>query len=99
MIFVRLAGDIRFPASCSYNTCPLLSSLRRMPWAGATRHGGNWCGAIAVRTGTELSPYVLRKGDGWSDGLGADQQETDKHPSSAGEKWLHDEISRSLLSS
>jgi hypothetical protein len=34
-----------------------------------------------------LSGYVLRKGDGWSNGLGTDQQETDEHPSSAGEEW------------
>jgi hypothetical protein len=34
-----------------------------------------------------MSRYALGKGDGWSDGLGTHQQETDEYPGSAGEKW------------
>src|SRR5688572_2339411 len=65
MILVRLAGDSRFPESCSYNTRPLFSSLRRMPWAGATRQGGNWRDAIVVRTGTDWTAmFFARATDG-----------------------------------
>jgi hypothetical protein len=33
-----------------------------------------------------MSSYALRSGNGWSDGLGTDQQQTDKHPGRTDEK-------------
>lgn len=47
MILVKLAGDKRFPDSCSYSTRPLFNSLSRMLWAGTFLQGRE-CPSVAT---------------------------------------------------